>query len=193
MVSNGRARAAVVSALSVAAQYQRVWGFTAVPPLPRISQPQHSSDSRLHAGDEYEEQGLSLSRADLLRLIPPGVFGALVVGAAANPSSAALPTTEDYAFGTGSKVNTTAMRCSIHVRIMSTRREDYLHHTRTTVNARAGLGHRGLCAGVACLDGIIACVYVCVGSHGHCLRVDWKIRSNDGCKLNYCSASRSVR
>lgn len=45
-----------------------------------------------------------LSRSQLLRLIPPGVFGAVVFGAAAEPSFSALPTTEDYAFGTGSKV-----------------------------------------------------------------------------------------
>lgn len=47
---------------------------------------------------------LPLSRSQLLRLIPPGIFGAVVFGAAAKPSFSALPTTEDYAFGTGSKV-----------------------------------------------------------------------------------------
>lgn len=47
---------------------------------------------------------LPLSRSQLLRLIPPGVFGTVVFGAAAKPTFSALPTTEDYAFGTGSKV-----------------------------------------------------------------------------------------
>lgn len=45
-----------------------------------------------------------VSRAQLLRVIPAAV-GAVVLGAAvAEPATAALPTTEDYAFGTGSKV-----------------------------------------------------------------------------------------
>lgn len=49
---------------------------------------------------------LPLSRSQLLRLVPPGVFAGAVFVAAAKPSFSALPTTEDYAFGTGSKVKT---------------------------------------------------------------------------------------
>lgn len=45
-----------------------------------------------------------MSRARLVReLIPAAIFGAVVIGPA-RPATAALPTAEDYSFGTGSKV-----------------------------------------------------------------------------------------
>lgn len=50
----------------------------------------------------------AVSRAQLLReLIPAVVLGAVVAGPA-RPATAALPTAEDYSFGTGSKVRKAA-------------------------------------------------------------------------------------
>lgn len=66
------------------------------------------SHHRLDPADTSKELKLQpLSRSQVLRLIPAGIFGAVVFGASAKPSFSALPTTEDYAFGTGSKVNGT--------------------------------------------------------------------------------------
>eukprot|EP00904_Undaria_pinnatifida_P009928 jgi/Undpi1/6065/HiC_scaffold_20.g08550.m1 len=63
------------------------------------------SHHRLDPADTSKELKLQpLSRSQVLRLIPAGIFGAVVFGASAKPSFSALPTTEDYAFGTGSKV-----------------------------------------------------------------------------------------
>lgn len=150
MVSNRQARAVAVSALSVAAQCQRVLGFAYVPPLPRITQRQHSNCLRLQAGCDHEEQRLGLSRAELLRQIPPaGVFGALVIGAAAKKSSAALPTTEDYAFGTGSKVNAICNAC-LYTPSHVTHIYDVKVQTCDACSAiDVSLHHCGLCAGVA--------------------------------------------
>lgn len=65
------------------------------------------SHHRLDLDDMSKVELQPLSRSQVLRLIPPGIFGAVVFGAEAKPSFSALPTTEDYAFGTGSKVKGT--------------------------------------------------------------------------------------
>lgn len=68
-----------------------------VPPrCPRAPEPALSNDDAM--GE------LRVSRGELLReLLPAAILGAVVVGSA-KPAAAALPTAEDYSFGTGSKV-----------------------------------------------------------------------------------------
>lgn len=94
MVSK-RIRATALAAVACAPmQQQCVWGFALPSPVHHV----------LELPPQAMSTEFPLSRAQLLQLLPPGIVGAVAFGAVVSPSSAALPTAEDYAFGTGSKV-----------------------------------------------------------------------------------------
>lgn len=121
-----RARGAVLLALACSTTQQKCTlgfsvsflGATTTAARTRTARTTRSTNRDVH--DELDllqdaSNELPLSRSQLLRLIPPGVFGAVVFGAAAKPSFSALPTTEDYAFGTGSKVKKGTLRTTFTI------------------------------------------------------------------------------
>lgn len=62
---------------------------------------------------ESKLKDTATSRAQLLRLLPSGLLSAAVISAASKPSFAAIPTVEDYAVGTGSKVKCDGPACRV--------------------------------------------------------------------------------
>ena len=87
--------AATLMVVAYTSQSPCVWGFSALRAVTRSPQSLHR-----HSSDDIDETMPAITRAGALT----ATFGGVLI-VAARSSFAAIPTTEDYAIGSGTKVN----------------------------------------------------------------------------------------
>lgn len=110
MVFAKRTRAAAaLSALACAATQPCALGFCTVPSMPSKSLAIVGTSCASASSTQLQAETSGMTRAQALTAIG----GAVLV--AARPCSAAIPTADDYAFGTGSKVTRLLKEHIVHV------------------------------------------------------------------------------